>query len=293
MATGSSFKTLGFSFRISDVTVGRIVRDTCKAIWDQLYNTHMPFPPTGEQLQSISDRFWSRWKFPNCVGCIDGKHVRIKNPSNAGSMYRNYKQYFSIVLQGVAGPDYKFITIDVGAYGKESDGGIFSNSKLSRKLERGELNSQKLTPLPGTNIKVPHVLLGDEAYPLKSFLMRPFPASQLGPSETVFNKRLSKARQVIECAFGIISTKWRVLQTCIEVNPNSVDIIVKTTCLLHNIVIDREGEQNTVSLYQQLQPQPSARSDRFASLGENRSVSSAYVIRDKFSAFFCEYEQST
>lgn len=76
LAIGSSFKTLGYSFRISDVTVGRII-EACEAIWNNLHSVHMPLP---------------------------------KN---------------------------------------------------------------------------------DEAYPLKTYLMRPFPASKLGPEETIFNERLS------------------------------------------------------------------------------------------------------
>ena len=99
-------------------------------------------------------------------------------------------------MQGVAGPDYKFIAVDVGAYGKESDGGIFSHSELSEKLEIGALGTKRVAALPGTNIKVPHVILGDEAYPLKSYILRPFP--KLSLSQRIFNKRLSKARQVIE-----------------------------------------------------------------------------------------------
>lgn len=291
LATGSSFKSLGYSFRISDVTVGRIIQETCKAIWEQLNTVHMPYP-TEERINSIVKGFWSKWKFPNCVGCIDGKHVRIRNPHHAGSMYRNYKQYFSIVLQGVAGPDYKFITIDVGAFGKESDGGIFSHSRLSTSLEKGALGVKRLTELPGTNIKVPHVILGDEAYPLKTYLMRPFPASQAGIPHTIFNRRLSKARQVIECAFGIISSKWRVLHKGIEVGPDFVDVIVQCICLLHNIVIDKEGDQQVMLSYQQTQSETNDKHSRFASLGENRSVSTAYVVREKFLAFFCEQEKN-
>ncbi|XP_067001469.1 uncharacterized protein [Anabrus simplex] len=58
LATGSSFKTWGYSFRISDVMVGRIVLETCKVIWEQLVAAHMPFPPTDEQLNSTVERFW-------------------------------------------------------------------------------------------------------------------------------------------------------------------------------------------------------------------------------------------
>lgn len=81
-----------------------------------------------------------------------------------------------------------------------------------------------------------------------------------------------------------------MLQTSIEVEPNFVDIIVKCICLLHNIIIDREGEQQAVSLHQQSQPEINTAPARFASLSENRSVTTAYVIRDKFVPYFCEHE---
>lgn len=215
---------------MSDVTVGKIVKETSKAILKELQPIHMAFPTTEEEIESIKQRFWDRWSFPNCVGCVDGKHVRIRNPRHSGSMYRNYKQYFSIVLQGVAGPDYKFIAVDVGAYGKESDGGIFSNSNLSKKLDKGALGSKSFAALPGTNIKVPHVILGDEAYPLKTYLMRPFPGENLDTATRLFNRRLSKARQVIECTFGIVTSKWRLLLKEIEVEPDFVDLMVQ--CIL-------------------------------------------------------------
>ncbi|XP_063216866.1 uncharacterized protein LOC134527843 [Bacillus rossius redtenbacheri] len=290
-ATGSSFKTLGYTYRMSDVTVGRIVKETSKAILDKLQAAHMTFPSTDQEIESIKQRFWERWRFPNCVGCVDSKHVRIRNPRHSGSMFRNYKQYFSIVLQGVAGPDYKFIAVDVGGYGKESDGGIFSHSILSEKLEKGGLGSQLFVALPGTNIKVPHVILGDEAYPLKTYLMRPFPGYNLDPAKRLFNRRLSKVRQVIECTFGIISSKWRLLQKSIEVEPDFVDTIVQCICLLHNIVIDKEGEQQ-VSPGQEdsNDDNTTSRPVRFTSLGENRGSNAAYTVRDKFVAFFSEME---
>ena len=77
LATGCSFKTLGYSFRMSDVTVGRIVKETCEAIWDNLHVLHIPFPKEDE-VEPIVQGFWNKWKFLNCVGCIDGRHVRLR-----------------------------------------------------------------------------------------------------------------------------------------------------------------------------------------------------------------------
>ena len=62
----------------------------------------------------------------------------------------------------------------------------------------------------------PYALIGNERYPLKPFLMRPYPQRSVGPDEEIFNKRLSLARQTVECAFGIISNKWRILLKAFE-----------------------------------------------------------------------------
>ncbi|PSN43834.1 hypothetical protein C0J52_10087 [Blattella germanica] len=124
LATGLSFKALSMSYRISDATVGRIIHETCVVIWETLHNVHMPFP-SEDEVDHIESEFWKKWKFPNCVGCIDGKHIRIKCPKLSGSMFYNYKHFFSIVLQAVENADYKFVCIDIGAYGKQSDNGIF------------------------------------------------------------------------------------------------------------------------------------------------------------------------
>ena len=86
---------------------------------------------------------------------------------------------FSIVLLALVDANYRFVVIDVGAYGRSSDGGIFPTSALGMSLERGELNIPEDNPLPGEHDKaMPHVIVGDEAFPLKNYMMRPYPSNQ-------------------------------------------------------------------------------------------------------------------
>lgn len=112
LAKGSSFRSLAFLFRIGVTTVGKIVSETVMALWEELHEEHMPVP-TKESFKMIAENFYSIWNFPNCVGSIDGKHIRVQCPKNSGSMYFNNKKFFSIVLQAVADAHYKFIAVDV------------------------------------------------------------------------------------------------------------------------------------------------------------------------------------
>jgi hypothetical protein len=95
--------------------------------------------PTQKIFHEIVKDFNIRWNFPNCVGSIDGKHIRIKCLPNSGGQYFNYKQYHSIVLQAAVDTNLKFVTVDIGAYGKQSDGGVFRYSALYQSLETRSL----------------------------------------------------------------------------------------------------------------------------------------------------------
>jgi len=99
----------------------------------------MPVPTT-EMLLAMSNEFCLKWNFPNCVGSIDGKHIQLKCPSDSGSMYYNYKHYCYIVLQGLADARCRFIAFDIGAYGKQSDGGIFRHISLYQLLRSNNFN---------------------------------------------------------------------------------------------------------------------------------------------------------
>ena len=128
-----------------------------------------------KEWREIAREFEAKWQFPNCIGAIDGKHVEIQPSAGSGSYFYNYKGTDSIVLMAVTNTNYEFVYIDVGANGRVSDGGLWGNCTLSKHLE------EKTAGLPGpatltNSIKcLPYVFVGDDAFPLKKYLLKPFP----------------------------------------------------------------------------------------------------------------------
>ncbi|XP_017470070.1 PREDICTED: uncharacterized protein LOC108361815 isoform X1 [Rhagoletis zephyria] len=151
-------------------------------------------------------------------------------------MYYNYKGNYSIVLLASCDANYTFTTVDIGAYGSQSDGGILWNCDFGQGLLSGNLDLPVDDYLPGTLIKFPHFMVGDAAFPLKNCIMRPYPGIRLPIDREVFNKRLSRARRTIENAFGILCARWRVMLAPIFMHPQTAETIVKAAVLLHNFV---------------------------------------------------------
>jgi hypothetical protein len=201
-------QTISFIFRLGHSTVQGIVQDVCKSVIKHLKHEVMPTPTQTTWSQIVND-FWDLWNFPNCIGAIDGKHVKLQAPPHRGSKYFNYEHSFSVVLLALVDTLYKFTVVDIGSYGRNSAGGIFAHSKLGKHLET-HLGIPENKQLPRTTCSVPHVIVGDEACPLKSYLMRHYPGSQSkGDNEkSIFNYRLSRATRVVENAFGILSQKF-------------------------------------------------------------------------------------
>lgn len=116
---------------------------------------------------------------------------------------------FSIVLMAVVNSQYRFVLIDVGAEGQQSDSGVLKASAIGRHLESGTLGLPGMSTLPGTNTAAPHVFIGDEAFQLRTDFLRPYPARELTTERRIFNLRLSSARSVSFCITGSFMDKSR------------------------------------------------------------------------------------
>nr|CAI5849009.1 unnamed protein product [Callosobruchus analis] len=147
LATGDSYRSLMYLFRISDSTISLFIPEVCRAIILVL-KEYIKMPSTNDGWRDVSREFDVAWNFPHCIGCVDGKQVVMQNPNNAGSMYLNYKGTFSIVLMAVCDANYCFTFADAGIQGRISDGGAFRETTFFKKLEKNKLNVPIPEPLP-------------------------------------------------------------------------------------------------------------------------------------------------
>ncbi|KAF2886843.1 hypothetical protein ILUMI_19332 [Ignelater luminosus] len=89
-------------------------------------------------------------------------------------------------------------------------------------------------------ISVPFVILADAAFPLAYNILKPFPFRNITWEQRIFNYRLSRARRVVENAFGILTNRFRIFLTTISLNPDKVRLIVLTCVALHNYLLTRK-----------------------------------------------------
>ena len=250
-----------------------------------LHETHLK-PPSEQDWLAIAQNFDSYWNFPHCIGAMDGKHIVIQAPPNSGTLFFNYKGTFSVVLLALVNADYTFIAVDIGNYGRNSDGGTFARSPIGKGLADNALNVPKAEPLRNAPEygPMPYSIVADEAFPLKEYLLRPYPGRHLPQDKRIFNYRLFRARRISENAFALLATRWRIYQRRLGLHPENLNKVIKATVILHNMlqrcsrdelpVPPRESDSESAS-FQNIEPQPPRRPSNYA-----------MEVRDKFKEYF-------
>ncbi|XP_033847383.1 putative nuclease HARBI1 [Periophthalmus magnuspinnatus] len=236
LASGTSYRVVSRVFGIPRSTVHCIVhRVTGEVVALRHKVIHLPTNDDFEAVTLGFARLARHRAFRRAAGAIDGCHVRIRPPSGPdGQCYRNRKLFPSIILQAVCDHQGRFIDTYVGWPGSVHDARVLRYSPL---YQRG------LYPPPG------YFILADGGYPCLQRplpLITPYKRPVQGVGAQRFNCHHSKARSIIERAFGMMKTRFRaIFFHALEVHHTFAPHVITACAVLHNICL---GAGDTVAL---------------------------------------------
>ncbi|CAH3046151.1 unnamed protein product, partial [Porites lobata] len=224
LADTASYRTIANLFAIGKSTVCEIVVQVCNAIVQFLLPRYIRLPQSAQEIRERIDESRDRAGFPQVVACVDGCHIPIKALQNNPEDYVNRKGFHSIVLQGLVDANYLFLDICVGWPGKVHD--------LARLFKKPHYDSVCDTI---NGVRVPPLILGDSAYPLQDWLMKPYvDRGNLSAEELQFNNLLSITRVVVENGYGRLKGRFPALAKRLDLNVNNCCTVIAACCVLHN-----------------------------------------------------------
>ena len=233
LATGESYTSLSCQFRVGRSTISKFLPEVCRAIQDEFTREYLRCPTTPDEWKELEWEFRIRW---NALGALDGKHVALKKPKNSGALYHNYKGFFSTVMLALVDGQHMFRWVDVGTAGSCTNAQMFNTCHLKRKIDDGSIGFPDPEPLTQGGQDVPYFILADDAFALKTWLMKSNGRRMLTREERIANYRISRGRRIVENTFGILVSRFSVMMTTIELPLETVMEVVFTCVVLHNIL---------------------------------------------------------
>ncbi|XP_054730013.1 uncharacterized protein LOC129238838 [Anastrepha obliqua] len=228
----NSFRELSNIFNVGIGATYRVFFKTIKILL-KLKSRIIKFPLTASERRIVMEKFQAMRSnpFPFVLGCVDGTHIKITQPTQSSISFYNRKGTFSVIAQAVVDSELRFIDVFAGYPGRCHDASVWQSSPLRQAIINGDI------PFP------PEChLLGDAAYPLERFLMVPYKDTGfLSEGQQRFNTILSSTRVCVEQAFGILKKKFRILNFIEIRNIKLVKNIIISCMILHNIIINNES----------------------------------------------------
>jgi hypothetical protein len=229
---------------VGKATVYEAFHEVVNALYEKR-NDYIKFPETVAETAASIHTFTPFTDLPVVAGAIDGTHIKIKAPKeNAADYFSRYHQH-DVTLQGIVNGRKLFIDAAAGYPGSLHDSRVCRNSTIYQRAENGDVLAAGPMHRIGSREIQPY-LLGDSAYTIAPWLQKPYPEGTRDPDEIAFNYQLSKARVKVECAFGILKSRWRILDYVTEGrNVGFISKIIIASCIFCILAGDEwEDEDN-------------------------------------------------
>lgn len=235
LGTQETLESMSMSFDLTISSAWVAIREIISILKSSGFiSTLIRFP---SDLNSIAQQFQiqAHGRFPaTFIGAIDCKEVQIQKPVQNCEAYYNRKSSYSVKLQATVDAHGNFCDVFIGWPGKTNDSRVFRNSPIYQNLNSGQFGNG-------------FMLIGDSAYPSStSFVCTPFKRIRginLPDDKVNFNAHLSSLRQIVECAFGRTTERWRRMKFVYVRDMRDICDIILSCCALHNYCQDEGNEE--------------------------------------------------
>ncbi|KAG2400089.1 uncharacterized protein HKW66_Vig0100570 [Vigna angularis] len=231
-------RSVAFFFHRSGATVSKFFHNVLDAVIT--LESEFLTQPSGDEVHPYvlnNTRFYPYFK--DCLGVIDGTHVRVRVAREDAPRFRGRKDWPTQNVFAACDFAMKFTYVLAGWEGTASDSRILKNA-----LDRDD-------PLV---IPQGKYYLGDAGFMLKSTVMTPYRGvryhlkefSRRGPQNAreLFNHRHSSLRNVIERTFGVLKKRFSIIASGTEPHYELETMmnIILACCILHNFIrgVDRD-----------------------------------------------------
>lgn len=245
LGRGDALYTISELTALGHSTVCTIVIEVCESLissmWASSVTNH--FPSTREDCIKSATDMESQWQFPYAFSAVDGCHLPIKCPpggKESNKEYHNFKEFYSIVLMALVDADYRFIWASSGIPGNTHDSMIFQSTDLYNRIVSGKTLIDSGFIEGG--VRLDPIILGNSAFGVKPWLMKPFTNAVLSTDQKYFNYRLSRARMIVESAFGQLKGRWRVFLKKWDSSVDTVKLMSLACVVLHNGCVELQDK---------------------------------------------------
>lgn len=231
---------IGKVFGIGAATVSDIFEEFCDALI-QKFKGRICFPFSGPALERVIDAFEGHKGLKNCAGAIDCTHINHLQPIRTEGVedYHDRNKNYSTVLQAIVDHNSRFLNVCIGYPGSVHDARIFTDCDWLEQMSTGHIMQGPIKEVSG--VLIAPYLIGDAAYPLSKFMIKPYPGINLSMRQAHFNYILSSTRMSVECAFGQVKSRFRILSGKMLFRlPRKIVKTIGSGCILHNICKDMD-----------------------------------------------------
>ncbi|KAM9708355.1 uncharacterized protein ACNS7B_000699 isoform 2-T2 [Menidia menidia] len=290
LASNVEYRTISSLFGVGKSTVCRCVRDMCHAIVALLGPVYLR-PPAEQELVESAQLFQSYWGFPHCVAAVATLHTAIITPSSNVSDYANPAGWLSVLSQVVVSGKGHFWDVCASFPGGTDPADILQNSSLWATASEGGLSPVPPPIFMGKPLR--YMLLGEDCYPLQSWLMKAYPeeksrrASHAGltVSQRLFNRQLRRALRVSEAALLRLRARWQCLSKRNDCGLDVVPTMILACCILHN-VCESHGDAFRAEWQEEVakaeSPQPRHKAHAAASMDQSHAEETRALFCDLF-----------